>query len=74
MLMVSAALAVLVLGGAWALAESQHHLSPVSLPRNPAPVCTGINLTTVSDVQVAIDHAPPGSTFCFRRASTDIVP
>ncbi len=64
-LLVSAALAVLVLGGAWALAESQHHSSPVSLPRNPAPVCTGINLTTISDVQAAIDHAPPGSTFCF---------
>lgn len=32
---------------------------------SPAPPCTGRPLTPGSDVKAAIDHAPPGTTFCF---------
>lgn len=70
-LMISAALAVLVLGGTWALAASQHRSLPVSsrhspAPDSPAPTCKGTVLTTLSHVQAAISQARPGTTFCFR--------
>ena len=34
-------------------------------PAGQGPACAGHALTPASDVQAAINHAPPGSTFCF---------
>ena len=65
-LMVPAVLAVLILGGTWALAASQHRTSSAGPPRDPAPGCTGTVLTPASHVQAVINHARPGTTFCFR--------
>ena len=79
-LTISAVLAVLVLGGTWALADSLHpdgsvhvaytpnnHRSSSASPlRSPAPACSGTVLTTVSHVQAAINRARRGTTFCFR--------
>jgi parallel beta-helix repeat protein len=70
-LAISAALVVLVLGAAWALDNGQHRTSDGSSsasPRvSPAAACTGTALTPASNVQAAINHAPPGTTFCFGR-------
>ena len=77
---IAAALAA-VLGVVWALANGQHHPAP-SLAHGPTPgssfarpgpqarpasACTGTALTPASDVQAAINQAPPGTTFCFGR-------
>ena len=77
-LAISAALVVLVLGAVWALDGGQHRMNdslssagspPSSSPArpqvSPAPACTGTALTPASNVQAAINHAPPGTTFCF---------
>ena len=39
----------------------------VRSPVSPARPCTGTALTPASDVQAAINSAPPGTTFCFGR-------
>ncbi len=39
----------------------------VSAPVRPARACTGTALTPASNVQAAINSAPPGTTFCFGR-------
>jgi len=70
-LAISVALVALVVGAALALGNGQHHTSdssPPASPRaSPAPACTGVALTPASNVQAAINHAPPGTTFCFGR-------
>jgi parallel beta-helix repeat protein len=53
------ALVASVLGAAWTLIGGNR--SPVS----PTPPCTGTTLTPTSNVQAAINNAPPGTTFCF---------
>ncbi len=37
----------------------------VRAPAGSAPSCTGRALTPLSNAQKAINHAPPGTTFCF---------
>jgi parallel beta-helix repeat protein len=60
---------LLLIGAFWALDNGQQH-TPDS-PSNATPpfigeiACTGTALTPKSDVQAAINHAPPGTTFCF---------
>jgi parallel beta-helix repeat protein len=52
--------------------SARSHVRPTPPPRitrDPAPACTGTVLTPASDVQAAIDHAPPGTTFCFGRGT-----
>ncbi len=76
-LAISAVLVTLTLGAASVLGNDQHaatdqHRTSGSLPSaNPrisaAPVCTGTALTPTSNVQAAINNAPPGTTFCFGR-------
>jgi parallel beta-helix repeat protein len=39
---------------------------------NPTSACTGIRLTIASDVQAAINNAPPGTTFCFSPGTYDV--
>jgi parallel beta-helix repeat protein len=52
-------------------AKDQHRASDNSpsanRPISAAPVCTGTALTPTSNVQAAINNAPPGTTFCFGR-------
>jgi parallel beta-helix repeat protein len=71
MLAISMALAALVLGVVWALIGGQHgpsgRSSSASSRVDPAPACTGAALTPASNVQAAINNAPPGTTFCFSR-------
>jgi parallel beta-helix repeat protein len=71
MLAISAALVAAVLGAALALGNSGHRVnsSPASPSAKPAPVCSGTVLTPTSNVQAAINHAPPGTIFCFSRGS-----
>ena len=61
----------LVVSGGWALAGSLYHTgdnsSSASSRARPERACTGITLSPSSDVQAAINHSPPGTTFCFRR-------
>jgi len=77
-LAISAVLVLLVLGAVWALGNSQHqHRTSGSLPSasprvSPALVCTGTTLTPASNVQAAINQAPPGTTFCFSRGSYQV--
>jgi parallel beta-helix repeat protein len=77
-LAISVALVALVVGAAWLpdngqhrTSDSQHRTShsssPASRRASPAPACTGTVLTPTSNVQAAINHAPPGTTFCFGR-------
>ena len=76
-LAISALLVTLILGAGSVLVRDQHrakdqHRASESLrsadPRvSAAPVCTGIALTPASNVQAAINNAPPGTTFCFGR-------
>ena len=84
-LAVSAVLVMLTLGAASVLgndqhpatdqhrAKDQHRTSDSSPSANPrisaAPVCTGTVLTPASNVQAAINNAPPGTTFCFGRGT-----
>ena len=74
-LAISAVLVLLILGVIWALGNSQHqHRTSDSLPSasprvSPDPPCTGTALTSASNVQTAINQAPPGTTFCFGRGS-----
>jgi parallel beta-helix repeat protein len=63
-LVVSVAVLASVLIGA---VIGQHHVSISSGDRaRPAAGCNGTFLTPGSNVQSAIDRAPPGTTFCFR--------
>jgi parallel beta-helix repeat protein len=63
------------IGAAWTLANGQQHthgsLPPVRPQIGSAPPlpCSGTVLTPTSDVQAAINHAPPGTTFCFGPGS-----
>ena len=70
-LAISVAVVALVLGVAWALVGGQHRPSGSSSSArsrvSPAPVCTGTVLTPASNVQAAINNAPPDTTFCFDR-------
>ena len=72
-LAISATLAALVVSVAWALGTGHHRTSGSSSPASPrvgpAPPCTGTALTPASDVQAAINHAPPSTTFCFGPGS-----
>ena len=70
-LAISAALvvSVILLVVVWAPGNGQHRTndgsSSASSRVRPAPACTGTALTPASNVQVAINRAPPGTTFCF---------
>lgn len=71
-LAISIALIALVLGGAaWVLIGGQHRPSERrSYARSQpsrAPACTGTVLTPASNIHAAINDAPTGTTFCFRR-------
>ena len=70
-LAISVALVALVLGVGWTLTGDQHRPSDNSSSArsrvSPAAVCTGTVLTPASNVQAAINNAPPGTTFCFGR-------
>ena len=75
-LAISAALVTLVVGAAWALGNGQHRTRDGSSSADsssarsrvsPAQVCAGSTLTPASNVQAAINNAPPGTTFCFGR-------
>jgi parallel beta-helix repeat protein len=67
LLAISAALTALALGAVWVLADSPHSPNPGPPPAtaSPSPACTGMALTSASNVQAAISTAPPGTTFCF---------
>ena len=71
-LAISATLVTAVLGAAFA-GDSGHRTSASSSPASPsarsAQVCRGTVLTPASNVQAAIDRAPPGTTFCFSPGS-----
>ena len=73
MLAISAAITAVVLGAALLLYNGGHRTSAspsFASPRaSPASVCNGTVLTPASNVQAAINHAPPGTTFCFSRGS-----
>ena len=71
MLAISAALVAAVLGAALAPGDSGQRTSssPANPSARPGPVCRGTVLTPASNVQAAINHAPPGTTFCFGRGS-----
>ena len=58
------ALALGLTGAVSLLGSSQHHASTSRV--KPSVGCNGTFLTPASNVQVAIDRAPPGTTFCFR--------
>jgi parallel beta-helix repeat protein len=69
-LAIAAVLASLILGTTWALADGQGHSdhsgsAAGARPDNPV-ACTGKVLTPLSNVQLAINKAPAGTTFCFR--------
>ena len=70
-LAISATLVALVVGAAWALGNGQHRIrdsSSSARPKaSPALACSGTALTPASNVQAAINNAPPGTTFCFGR-------
>ncbi len=78
-LAISVGLVALVLGAAWALGNGPHRTSDSSssadrpssaIPRAGADrPCTGTALTPASNVQAALNHAPPGTTFCFGRGT-----
>ena len=76
-LVIAAALVAVVVSAVRTPGSGQHHtsdslssarprVSPVS-PVSPARPCTGTALTPASNVQAAINGAPPGTTFCFGR-------
>jgi parallel beta-helix repeat protein len=71
---VGSILAVLAVGAVWAFAESSHHGAPApSQARvSPSPGCTGTVLTPASNVQAALNGAPPGTTFCFRAGTYSV--
>jgi parallel beta-helix repeat protein len=58
-------LVALVLGFTSLLGNVSHRTSNRSASPRVSPACTA--LTPVSNVQAAINHAPPGTTFCFGR-------
>lgn len=72
---ISAVVAVLVLGGIWLLVNDHHQPSEsvpyatpkLSLQPSPAGHCIGTALTPGSNVQAALNDAPPRTTFCFGR-------
>ena len=43
-----------------------------SAPASPNSACTGRALTPTSDVQAAINNAPPGTTFCFGHGTYQV--
>jgi parallel beta-helix repeat protein len=71
MLAISGALVAVVLSEAQAPGDGQDRTSDrsssASPQASPDPVCNGTVLTPASDVQAAINHAPPSTTFCFGR-------
>jgi parallel beta-helix repeat protein len=69
-----ALLVAVSLGGAILLTVPGHNHRHDVLPKpadrfkpRPSPIaaCIGVKLTVASNVQTAIDNAPPGTTFCF---------
>jgi parallel beta-helix repeat protein len=74
-LAITAALVAVVVSAVWPSGNGQHRTSeslssaqPRVSPRvSSAPTCAGTVLTPASNVQVAINSAPPGTTFCFGR-------
>jgi parallel beta-helix repeat protein len=48
------------------LYADEHHVPSSGAPVRPTVECRGAALTPASQVQAAIDRAPPGTTFCFR--------
>src|SRR5690242_14007722 len=65
---ITAALAGLILTATWALAGGSGQGSSVTVKRpGPGAVCTGVALTPGSRVQAVISGAPAGTTFCFGR-------
>jgi parallel beta-helix repeat protein len=71
------ALAALVVGISGALGRDKHraseHISDqassAGRPASQVLACTGTALTPASNVQAAINHAAPGTTFCFGRGT-----
>ena len=67
------AAAALVVGTSGVLGSSGKHRTTSDRPSSAGHrvsqvlACTGTALTPASNVQAAINHAPPGTTFCFGR-------
>jgi len=66
---ISSALTAVVLVAACSPTSSQTHPahSTPAAPGRQDAACTGTALTPASNVQAAINKAPPGTTFCFGR-------
>jgi parallel beta-helix repeat protein len=72
-LVISAILVAFVVVAALTVGNDQHQTTVRSPSTGPevsqAPACTGTALMPSSNVQAAINHAPPGTTFCFGPGS-----
>jgi len=76
MLAISAALVAAAVGATLAAGDSGQHAGVSSSSASPSArsgqVCSGTLLTPTSNVQAAINYAPPGTTFCFSHGSYQV--